>query len=214
MTIRRQFLQSITAASLLLPKSLLARSPDHPFHFIHVDTQDSWSVADPVAWALENADQPILERASERLGKLTPNDGERIIRLVVRRCRLNLLEIHPEKVVVHHWGHQHRADLRPFFKAHGLAQKEIEIVLRDRKKEVVTTQHGDDFLYGNPLAFDFDLELFQGKWVRRFVNEKDDWTPAPGTRSGYAWEGVEDGDIPWTALKSAWRRTHRRLLEL
>ena len=99
MTNRRQFLQTITAASLLLPKGLLARSPEQTFHFIHVDTLNSWPVTDPVAWCLENADQPILERASERLVKLTPEDAVRIIRPVVRRCSLNLLEIHPGQVV-------------------------------------------------------------------------------------------------------------------
>lgn len=124
--------------------------------------------------------------------------------MVTRRCRLNLLEIHPEQVVVHHWG-MHRADLRPFFKTYGLAREEVEVVLRNRKKEIVTTKHGDDFLYGDPLASDFDLGLFKNKWVRRFVTEHDDWTAAPGTRSGYAWEGFEDGFIPWAAMKSAWR---------
>jgi hypothetical protein len=203
MTNRRQFLQTITAASLIFPKNLFSRELNK-FFFIQTDTLNSWSVADPVAWSLENADQPILQRASERLGKLTSNDGERIIRLVVRRCSLNLLELHPGQVVAHHWG-LHRADLRPFFKTQGLARPEIDVVLRERKKEVVTTQHGDDFLYGNPLASDFDLELFQSKWVRQFINEQDDWFAAPGTRSGYAWEGVEDGFIPWAAMKSAWR---------
>ena len=77
MTSRRQFLQTITVAgSLTPPQKPLPRSPDHSFHFIHVDTLNSWSVADPVEWSLENAHKPILERASERLRKLTPNDSD------------------------------------------------------------------------------------------------------------------------------------------
>jgi len=135
---------------------------------------------------------------------LTFNDGDRIIRLVVRRCRLNLLELHPDQVVVHHWG-THRADLRPFFKTHGLARPEIEVVLRDRKKEIVTTQNGDDFLFGDRIDADFPLDLFISKWSSRFNLQPDDWTPAPGTRSGFAWGGVEDS-IPWIALKAAWRQ--------
>jgi hypothetical protein len=67
------------------------------------------------------------------------------------------------------------ADLKPFFKTHGLARPEIEVVLRDRKKETVSTLTGDSFLYGVLLASDFDLKLFQSKWERRFVNESDDW---------------------------------------
>jgi len=72
--------------------------------------------------------------------------------------------------------------------------------------EVATTQHGDDFLFGDRLAADFPLDLYLNKWQGRFVNQPDDWTPAPGTRSGFAWGGVED-NIPWIALKAAWRRS-------
>ena len=154
----RYFLQSTAAiaASLLLLQETLRQEPDQAFHFIHVDTLNSWSVAEPVRWALENADQPILERASERLAKLTPNDGDRIIRLVVRRCRLNLVEVQSKQVVVHHWG-QKRAEHRPFFKTHGLARKEIEVVLRDRKKEVVTTQHRRRLSLRQPACLRFRL---------------------------------------------------------
>ena len=205
---RREFFRTstaIVAGALFLPKKLLARNPGHSMWFLQNETQSSWSITDPVEWCLQNASQPILKRASEGLRKLTPNDGERIIRLVVRRCSLNLLEIHPGQLVVHKWG-QHRADLRPFFKVHGLARPEIEVLLRERKKEVVTTQHGDDFLYGDPIASDSELVLFRSKWVRRFVSEQDDWTAAPRTRSGYAWDRLEANCIPWAAPKSAWRR--------
>lgn len=205
----RRDLLKITAAaiaSLMLPRSLLAGKPDKSFWFIHADTGDSWPVADPAQWSLENARQPILERASQGLRKLSANDGQRIIKLVVRRCGPNLLELHPGQVVLHHWGQQGQADVRPFFKAHGLARREIEVVVRDRKKEVITTQPGDDFLYGDRLAADFPLDLFQRKWGRRFEQDADDWTPALGTSSGFAWDGVEDGRIPWAALKAAWKR--------
>ena len=205
----RRDLLKITAAAiaaLILPKSLFATNPGKSFWFIHSDTGASWPVADPVQWSLENARQPILERASERLLTLTPSDGERIIRLVVRRCGLNLIELQPEYVVVQHWGQNGLADLRPFFKSHGLARQEIEIVVKDRKKETVTTQPGDGFLYGVPLAPDFPLDRFQKKWANRFKQEADDWQAAPKTSSGFAWDGLEDNRIPWAALKSAWRR--------
>ena len=204
---RREVLKPAAAAiaAVILPKSLFARNPDRSFWFIHADSCTSWPVADPVAWSLEHAHEPVLERATEGLRKLTPDDGDRIIRLVVRRCLLNLLEIHPGQVVVHHWG-QHRADLRAFFKQHRLARQEVEVVLRDRKKEVVTTQTGDSFLFGDRLAADFPLDLYLYNWANRFAIKPDDWTPAPGTRSGYAWAGIEDGLIPWIALKAAWRR--------
>ena len=204
---RRHFLQTTAAvtASLVLPRSLFARTPDRSFWFLHADARASWPVADPVRWSLDHAHEPVLERATEGLRKLTPDDGDRIIRLVVRRCRQNLLEFRPDQVVVHHWA-SHRADLRAFFKMHRLARPEVEVVLRDRKKEIVTTQTGDDFLFGDRLAADFPLDLYLSKWSSRFTLQPDDWTAAPGTRSGYAWEGVEDNRIPWIALKAAWRR--------
>ena len=78
-------------------------------------------------------------------------------------------------------------------------------MLRDRKKEVVTRQTGDDYLFGDRLADNFPLDLYLSKWSGRFTLQHDDWTAAPGTRSGYAWGSVED-NIPWIALKAAWRR--------
>lgn len=204
---RRHFLKSTAAAiaASILPRSLFARTPNH-FFFIHVDSCNSWPIADPVVWSLENAHEPVLKRASTGLAKLTANDGDRIIRLVVRRCGLNLIELQPEHVAVQHWGTQGLADLRPFFKAHRLARPEIEVVLRERKKETVTTQPGDSFLYGSQIAADFPLNIFQSKFANRFTQEADDWQAAPSTNSGFAWADVEDNHIPWTALKSAWRR--------
>lgn len=206
---RRDFLKAgvIITGSLILPKSLLAGKEDKSFWFFHADTGDSWPVADPVAWSLDNARQPVLERAFEGLLKLTPSDEDRVICLITRRCKLNLLELHPKQVAVHHWGQQGRADLRPFFKAHGLARREIEVVMRDRKKDIVTMQTGDDFLFGDRPTAEFPVGLFLSKWQRRFEVQADDRTAAPGTWSGFAWEGVEDNKIPWTALKSAWRRS-------
>ena len=206
MTNRREFLQTTAAiaGSLLLPQAVFA-SPSSNFHFIHSGTLNHWPVLDPVQWSLEHANDPILARATDGLSKLTTSDGDRILKLVVRRCSLNLLEVLPERAVVDHWG-SHRADLKPFFKSHGLARPEIEVVLKDRKKEAVTTLTGDSFLHGVPLASDFDLELFQSKWERRFENEAADWMAAPWSASGFAWDGIPDGLIPWAAFKSAWRR--------
>lgn len=204
---RRDLLKSVAATltAWLLPHRLFATTTDPHFHFIQINSQRSWPVADPVSWALENRGQPILERAADGLAKLTEDDGERVVRLVVRRCGLNLLELRPDHVLVHHWG-PHLADLRPFFKQHGLARSEITVELQDRKKEISTEKTGDSFLYGSQIAADFPLDLFVSKWNNRFSIEPDDWQAAPGTNSGFAWADVEDNRIPWAALKSAWRR--------
>jgi hypothetical protein len=206
---RRTFLKVALAAvaSLFLPSVLFARRNPRSSWFLHTATGESWQVDDPVSWSLENAHQPILERARERLVTLDATDPQRVVRLVTRRCHLNLLELHPRQVVVHHWGQQGLADVRPFFKSHGLARKNVKVVVKDRKREAVTMQRGDDFLFGDRLAAEWLLKVFLRKWHRRFEQQSNDWTAAPGTWSGYAWEGVESNLIPWRAMKSAWRRT-------
>jgi hypothetical protein len=206
---RRTFLQTAlaTAASLFLPRGVRAGKRAGSFWFLHTTTGGFWAVVNPVAWALANARQPVLERASAGLLKLTPADGQRITRLVTRRCRLNLLELRPGRVVVHHWGQQGRADLRAFFKQHGLARKGVTVALLDRKREASTLRHGDDFLFGERLAPSWPWKTYWRKWQRRAAEEPDDWTAAPHTWSGFGWQGIEPNRIPWAALKSAWRRT-------
>src|SRR5437868_1831521 len=110
---RRNFLQTALAAipSLFLPRSLRAGGPSRSFWFLHTRSGASWPVDDPVAWALANTGQPVLERARQRLVTLDTADPERVIRLVVRRCRLNLLDVRPRRVDVHYWGEGGCADL-------------------------------------------------------------------------------------------------------
>lgn len=202
---RRTFFKTVAAAiaSFFLPRSLRAEGRAR-FWFLHTETGDSWPVTDPVAWALSNSHQPILARASNGLRTLTPADDQRIIRLVTRRCKLNLIELRPSHVVVHYWGQQGQANLHPFFKQHGLARKSVQVALIERKQELTTVQTGDAFLYGERLAKKFPLDVYQRKWRRRAIDEQDDCTPAPCISSNYCWEGVEQGRIPWRVLKSAW----------
>jgi len=64
------------------------------FWFLQVTTGDWWSVADPVAWCLENARQPLLEPAREQILALAARpDPERLLKAVLRLCKLNLLEV-------------------------------------------------------------------------------------------------------------------------
>ncbi|HBJ38768.1 MAG TPA: hypothetical protein DDZ51_29260 [Planctomycetaceae bacterium] len=202
---RREFLQCSSAIGISCIDPPVAVPPAANYHLIQTDTLNSWSVADPIEWSLQNADQPILARAADRLGKLTNEDNERIVRLVVRRCGLNLVDIQSNQVTVHYWSDQ-LADLRPFFKASGLASPDVQVTLINRKTEVFAHKIGDEFRYGERLAEDFSVELLTSKWHHRFVNQPDDQQAVPGSRAGFAWEGLEDGQIPWAAMKSAWRR--------
>ena len=195
---RRTFLQTALAAtaSVFLPRFLLARQKPRSFWFLHTPTGQSWAVDDPVTWALENARQPILERARERLVTLDATDPQRVVRLVTRRCKLNLLELRPGRVVVQFWGKQGCGNLRPFFKQHGLATKGVQVALIDRKRETTTVQTGADFLYGERLPPFWPWKMYWRKWQRRAVQEPDDRTAAPYTWSGFAWEGIEPNRIP------------------
>ncbi len=144
MTSRREFLQTTASISgaLVLPRSLFGQISNDSsqlnqgFVFIQTNTLDAWSVSDPIQWCLENKNNPILKRASEGLANLSMDDGERIIRLVTRRCRVNLIEVQPHVLTVHYWSD--RADLKPFFKSNGLAKPHVSVLVRNRKKEVAT----------------------------------------------------------------------------
>lgn len=204
---RRTFIQSTTAAlaSAFFPWNIFFRKPEKSFWFLHADTGASWQISNPVEWSLANVNLPILARASMGLRELTTSDGDRIIRLVTRRCGLNLIEQSPGEIIISYWGQDGLADVRPFFKKHRLARNDLCVVLNDRKKEVAISHTGDDFLFGEKLATDWPLDLYLMKWRLRFLSQPDDLTAAPFTRSGYAWAGIEPNRIPWAALKSAWR---------
>ena len=205
---RRNFFRSTAAvlASAFFPWKFFSRMPGESFWFLHGDTGASWEIPDPVEWPLANVNLPVLVRAAEGLGKLSSQDGDRIIRLVTRRCGLNLIEQSPGNIVVSYWGQTGLADVRPFFRKHHLARNDVQVFLKDRKKEIVISRTGDDFLFGEKLATNWPLDLYLMKWRWRFLSQPDDWTTAPVTWSGYAWEGLEPNRIPWAALKSAWRR--------
>lgn len=207
MTNRREFLlatATIAGASLVPHKLFASPTPTH--HFIQTTTLNSWPIPNPAKWCLDHKHDPILERAFDGLRSLSMIDEDRIIRLVVRRCGLNLVEVNTSQVLVHHWSQQ-LADLRPFFKTNHLTSPDIRVTLIDRKKEIATHKTGDDFLYGQTIAKNFLIHQFMSKWTNRFQLEHDDHLAAPRTNSGLAWDGLELGRIPWTALKSAWQRS-------
>lgn len=201
---RREFLQASAfgLGAMCFPLALSRKQ----FWFLHTATGDTWQVDDPAAWSLANANQPILARARERLERVDGcKERQRVIRLVTRRCQLNLIEVLSGRVTVHYWGQEGCGDLRPYFKRHCLARTNVAVVLNERKRERVIRRPGDDFMYGERPSADFSAELFARKWERRFRREPDDGTAVPGSLSGFAWDGLDPEQIPWAALKSAWR---------
>lgn len=209
---RREVLESLAAilGSLGLPQIIAADQFNSRWFVQKITDNTFFEVNDPALWALENRQSALLSRAREGLSKLDPADSDRIVRLVARRCGLNFVKLQSEQVNVHHWTSQ-LADLRPFFKQFRLANRGIRVVLIDRKRERSQVLTGADFLYGDELSADFPFHRFLSKWNRRRTIEADDWQAAPGTRSGFGWEGVEGDQIPWAALKCAWRRAENTL---
>lgn len=140
MPTRRTFLSFISAAGWpFLHRETWANSPTPTFHFIQTTTLNSWSIANPAQWCLDHKHDPILERASDGLRGLSIKEPDRIVRLVVRRCELNLIEVRPNQVTVHHWSHQ-LAYLRSFFKANQLTSHDVQVTLLDRKKKSARTK--------------------------------------------------------------------------
>jgi hypothetical protein len=175
------------------------------YFFLHVTSDYTWQVDDPVAWCLENVDNPFLERARERL-LLSPGDPDRLIRVVVRRCGLVLIHrVSEELVTVQFWG-QPAPDLRPFLKLHGLTTPEVRVALVARKTESIVFQPGSAFLYGDVVPPTFPWKLYQAKYERRDAEEADDWQTAPHTWGTLCWDRASsERAIPWAALKSIWR---------
>lgn len=184
----------------------MSNTAEREFWLIQSATGQAWQVTNPASWCLHNAHEPILAPARDRLVILTCDDADRIIRLVVRRCGLNLVEIVVPRVIVHFWGQGRQADVRPLFKRLGLARQGIEVLSIDRKRELVIVRSGSDFLYGDDPPRDFPWTLHEGKWHDRWADQADDGTAAPGSVTNFFWEGVERGRIPWTILKRLWTR--------
>lgn len=173
------------------------------FYFIHNTTLEAWSVTDPVQWCLDHKTDPRLERAMEGLSARDADERDRIVRLVLRRCGLILVEVELPQVHVQHWG-ELDGDLRPFFKKQQLTGDDIRVKIRNRKKEFPIEKSGQDFLYGNPLAPDFPFELVHQRWLQRSVIEIDDDTLAPLSQREVHAPNV--GPITWGTLKSIWQK--------
>lgn len=202
---RRGFMQAaaaLVAAGSIPTEAAAAPAPRRYF----VGPAGAWAVEDPAAWALaRRADMPELERARERLATLAPGDDVKILRVVLRRCPLSLVEVNGATVTIQHWTRPGKVDLRPFFKANALAHPDVAVTIVYRKREITEHRAGKEFLYGSPMPPDFPADAFARKRLNCRVVEADDNAPVPFTASGFGWEGVPGDSIPWRALKSAWR---------
>lgn len=187
-----------------------------------------WPVDDVFTWIDRNADGDALRHARTGLAKTA--DPIRRLRLVLRRCHLHYVEVIPPgaegppatagsdrvTVRVHHWRRAH-GDLRPLFKALGLARPETTVQLCDRRRETVKTIGGEEFLYGQPLPVSRPLaagephpvapplDVLVERWESRHVPAARDWSPATSAPWLPRWPQADGPGLPWGALEIAWQ---------
>ena len=90
------------------------------YYFLFRDTGRSWQISDPVAWCLDHAGTPLLAPAADRLLE-SPDEPDRLIRVVLRRCGLVLVSITASNILVSYWG-EPAPDVRAFAKDHRLGK--------------------------------------------------------------------------------------------
>lgn len=178
--------------------------PETESLFLHAPTGDVFHVNDPVAWCLENAREPLLSAASERLLQCVGRtDGGRIVNVVLRRCDLNLIEFRTARVTVSYWTRS--ADLHSLLKCRSLLAAGVDVALVRRKNGQITLTSGDQYLRGEAIGPTFPFAVYRERWERRHEQQPDDATAAPASPSSYSWDGVAEKQIPWAALKAVWR---------
>src|SRR5262249_27249797 len=132
-------------------------------------------IVDPHAWLLAHRDDPLLAAARERL-VASPDDADRCVRVVLRRCGLVLINVVTEKrIVVRHWG-KVVPDLRAWAKEHGWNRPRIEVVFVNEKNgRVVVHPDGEDvLLHGGRVGGGFPWAEYMVWYELRSVEESDD----------------------------------------
>lgn len=203
---RRDFLRSsIGACAPDLYRVKLKCPADHSI--LDPVTGHFWQVKDPVEWSFQNVDKAVLARARNGLRSLLPTDSDRIQRLLVRRCGINLIRINTRSIEVQYWGNLGLADLRPFVKHRRLGSRHIKVVLIDRKREQVRIRKGADFLYGSPIQDPSVVPVYIRMWDQRHRIESGDWGCAPCSNTAFGWRDAKSNGMPWMVLKGLWRQT-------
>ena len=215
MVTRRRFIQAAAAIPALFGNRLsVAETPSLPSlatpdptqpAFFDLGTGQCIAVPNPTAWCIANAHTPLLSRARERL-ELSDSDTEqdRVLRVVLRRCGLLLLERRgPSFLVIQFWKDQASVidSLRPYFREHGLATPDVTVALINRKREQTDVVAGDRFLYGSVVDDAFPWEEFRQKWESRHQLEADDDQQSSGV---FCVRYATPYRMSWAALKQCW----------
>jgi len=191
-------------------------------------TGDFWPTEDLYRWIDDHAHGERFERAWQGLDEA--DDPDRRLRLVLRRCSFQTVEIElppagapaaelsggdaptaaevsPARAIitVQHWSTQH-GDVRPLFKALGLPRPGNVVRRINRKKGTVSTVDATEYLYGLPPAAGLDLAVLEAKWSRRPAGGPPDWSVATTRVWRDSWPQRLAYGTPWAALEHAWSR--------
>lgn len=175
------------------------------YHFLHVPTSRSWPTDDPHAWLLDHRDEDLLAAAREGLVD-TPNDPDRCLRTLLRRCRLVLVQIVAEnKIVVQHWAN-HIPDLRRWAKENGFNRPAVQVVFVNVKNNnVIVHEDAEDvLLFGVRVGPKFPWSEHAAKYECRHAEEPSDEDTAPAAFTNFGWPSVAASRLPWKILKAVW----------
>jgi hypothetical protein len=178
------------------------------YFFLHVPSSRSWPTDNPHKWLINRRDDEILAEARERL-LLSPNDADRCLRVVLRRCDLVLIQIvADDRIVVHHWSDP-APDLRAFAKVNRLARAGIQVVFANSKngKLAVHKNAEDLLLFGVRVGPRFPWSEYAEKYERLHAEEAGDKNAASAAYTNFLWETERGGPherLTWQVLKAVW----------
>ena len=177
-----------------------------PTHFfLHVPSCRSWPTDDPHQWLIDRHDDDLLASARERL-TASPEDADRCLRVVFRRCGLVLVRVVTEsQIIVRYWSGP-APDLRAWAKEAGWNRPGVQVVVAQEKtgKAVVYEDGQDVLLYGHQVGPKFPWDKYAQKFERRQREEADDQNAAPATSTNFDWPGSPPERLTWQVLKAIW----------
>ncbi len=175
------------------------------FYFLHTTSDRAWQTDDPQQWLIDHRDDDLLAPARERL-VLSPDDPERCLRAVLRRCGLVLVRVLTNsQIVIRHWG-EPTPGMRKWAKSFGWNRTGTGVVFENLKTgKVAVHQDGQDvLLHGESVGLTFPWVAYETKYERRLAEEVDDHDAASASITNFEWEGSPPERLTWRVLKAIW----------
>jgi len=176
------------------------------YYFLHSSSGRSWPATNPNKWLLDHSRDDLLAAARERL-LASPEDPDRCLRVVLRRCCLALIQIiEDDKIVVRYW-RDPIPDVKAWAKRSGFNRPGIQVAFTNVKNNKVVVHEDAEglLLFGVRVGPRFPWSQYTAKYEMRGIEQQDDQDVAPTAFTNFGWEGVPHGRLTWRVLKSIWR---------